>query len=172
MAQKHNIEMEDSTPATIEKEVVKLYEETATGLLRYAMMFTEEKESAQDALQEAFLRFFVRRAEGVVIQNRKAWLYRVLRNLLLDRIKEARVRTHLNLEDVVEPADPKQNPEVTLQKAEHARMVLDKMSPRELECLRLRTEGFDYDEIAGLMDIRKGTVGALLARALGKIRET
>jgi len=41
----------------------------------------------------------------------------------------------------------------------------------ELECLRLRTEGLSYEEVGFAMEVRTGTVGALLARAPQKIRK-
>ena len=44
------------------------------------------------------------------------------------------------------------------------------LAPREFECLRLRTEGLDYNEIANAMSIRPGTVGALLHRVGQKMR--
>jgi DNA-directed RNA polymerase specialized sigma24 family protein len=40
-----------------------------------------------------------------------------------------------------------------------------------MECVRLRTEDLSYDEIAGVLGVRAGTVGALLTRAHDKIRK-
>ncbi len=54
---------------------------------------------AQDALQEVFLRFFIARSSGQDIQNGKSWLYRVLRNYLLDRVKEAAFKNRASLEE-------------------------------------------------------------------------
>ena len=45
------------------------------------------------------------------------------------------------------------------------------LSARELECVRLRTEDLSYQEIAAVLGLQAGTVGALLARAHGKIRK-
>jgi DNA-binding NarL/FixJ family response regulator len=41
-----------------------------------------------------------------------------------------------------------------------------------MDCLRLRTEGLSYDEIAAALDIQPGTVGALLNRARQKLEQT
>ena len=38
--------------------------------------------------------------------------------------------------------------------------------------MQLRLEGLGYEEIADVLQIRSGTVGALLARGLKKIRES
>ena len=53
---------------------------------------------------------------------------------------------------------------------EITRQALGGLSPRELECLRLRQDGLNYKEIAKVLGIDSGTVGALLARGLKKIR--
>jgi DNA-binding CsgD family transcriptional regulator len=45
------------------------------------------------------------------------------------------------------------------------------LSPREMECVRLRAEDLRYEEIAVVLGLTAGTVGALLARAHGKIRK-
>ena len=44
-------------------------------------------------------------------------------------------------------------------------------TPRELDCLRLRVEGFSYQEIAQVLGVRPGTVGALLPRVYSKLRD-
>jgi DNA-directed RNA polymerase specialized sigma24 family protein len=51
-----------------------------------------------------------------------------------------------------------------------ARDLARALAPRELECVRLRAEGLSYDEIAEVLDLRQGTVGATLARAHKKVR--
>ena len=63
------------------------YEEHAAGLLRYATILSKDRATAQDAVQETFLRFLVFRSHGQTVENEKAWLYRVLKNYLLDRMK-------------------------------------------------------------------------------------
>jgi RNA polymerase sigma-70 factor (ECF subfamily) len=161
----------DSPEDLVKEQVVRLYKENGGGLLRYASAFVEGKETAQDALQEVFLRFFVLRMGGLRIHNPRAWLYRVLRNYLLDRKKEFATRRRVNLDEVVELPDWRQDPETNHRQTEQVQRFLKKLTPRELECIQLRSDGFDYKEIAGILDIRLGTVGALLARALKKLRD-
>ncbi len=45
------------------------------------------------------------------------------------------------------------------------------LSQTERECIHLRLEGFAYDDIAYIMQVRTDTVRALLAGALRKIRK-
>jgi DNA-binding CsgD family transcriptional regulator len=62
------------------------------------------------------------------------------------------------------------DPEQMAQRSELARQVFAALTKRETACLQLRAEGRGYAEIARLMRIRPGTVGALLARSQTKIR--
>ncbi|HVN82431.1 MAG TPA: sigma-70 family RNA polymerase sigma factor [Terriglobia bacterium] len=156
----------------IEREVVGLYQENASRLLRYATTFVNGRELAQDALQEALMRYFVLRLAGLCIRNPRAWLYRVVRNFLLDRRKELGTRGRVNLDEIVELPDWRAHPDDLYHQNERTRSFLGQLSSRELECVRLRAEGFDYKEISAILNVRTGTVGALLARALKKLRKT
>jgi RNA polymerase sigma-70 factor (ECF subfamily) len=155
----------------LELEVAQVYGEYATGLLRYAVVTIRNHEAAQDAVQEAFLRYFISRSQGQRIQTPRAWLYRVLRNYILDSLKSSSVKREIGMEQVQQVVDARQNPEVSYHHRELARRVSALLAPRELECLRLRNEGFGYEEIASILCLRSGTVAALLSRGQKKIRK-
>ncbi len=156
-------------PNAIEQEIVHLYERNASGMLRYARSLSPRREWAEDAVQEAFLRFFIARSQGQQILCAKAWLYKVMRNYLWDRLKEAGERNHHSIEEIENSVDGQQDLEANYLHAEVMRRVAGLLAPRELECLHLRAEGFDYKDIANILGIKTGTVGATLARALKKI---
>lgn len=155
----------------IEQEIVRLYEEQASALSRYAASFAQNHDAARDAVQEVFLRYFVERRYGRHIENPRAWLYHVLRNYLLDRHRTVTQRevTSENLDRM--PASL-HSPERMMHRSEMARELASVLSEREFDCLRLRAEGLGYAEIAEVLRIRIGTVGALLARAQKKIRRS
>ena len=157
--------------AELESEVLEAYREYAPGLFRYAVLIVHNRESAQDAVQEIFLRYFIVRGQDRDIQNVKAWLFRVLRNHLLDSLKSASSKNEIAMEHAQHSVDVAQDPELTYHHTELARRIWRVLSPRELECLRLRNEGFCYEEIAQILTVRTGTVGALLTRAQKKIRK-
>jgi DNA-directed RNA polymerase specialized sigma24 family protein len=75
------------------------------------------------------------------------------------------------MDEVQQVADQRQDPEVSYHHRELARRVCTLLAPRELECLRLRNEGFGYEEIANILSLRSGTVAALLSRGQKKIRK-
>jgi RNA polymerase sigma factor (sigma-70 family) len=160
------------SPDQIESEVTELLSQHAAALSRYAAALTPDKAIVQDGIQEAFLRFFITRAQGQHIENPRAWLFRVLRNFLFDCSRKSHSMQVVSLEHAVGLADFRQDVEEGYQQSEVFRCALALLSPREKECLQLRLEGFGYGEIAQILQIRPGTVGALLERGLRKIRKT
>ena len=154
----------------MEQEMSALYTLHAAGLLRYACSMINDNGGAQDALQEIFLRYFVARSEGQQFVDPKAWLYRVLRNHMLDTLKSSSIKNEIAIDKIDDPLDGANDPERHYHRAEMARDLARVLAPRELECVRLRAEGLSYDEIAVVLDLRQGTVGATLARAHKKVR--
>jgi len=151
-------------------EVSDLYQRHSACLLKYAASMARNEEEAHDAVQEAYLRYFIQRRYGRQFDNPRAWLYQVLHNYLLDRLKAVAGRLEVASSDLEGIADQNQNPEKLLQCRELAGEIAAALTGRELHCLRLRAGGLCYEEIADAMDVRLGTVGALLTRVHQKLR--
>lgn len=157
--------------AGIEQEIVDLYQREAGCILRYAGALADNRETAQDALQEAFFRFFLCRSAGQQIRSPKGWLFRVAHNYVLDQ-KKAGSRNEVGMDSLLNVPCPANHPEASSRVSELLQGLLQiGLSPREIECVRLRTEDLRYEEIADVLGLQTGTVGALLARAHGKIRK-
>lgn len=157
--------------AGIEQEIADLYEKEAGGILRYASVLADNREMAHDALQEAFFRFFLCRSAGQQIRSPKGWLFRVVRNYILDQ-KRAGSRHEVGMESLRNVPCPARGVEADGRVSELLRGLPQiGLSPREMECVRLRMADLGYEEIAGVLGLRTGTVGALLARAHEKIRK-
>lgn len=154
----------------VEAEVVELLRQYAGSLARYAAAIGRNTAFVQDGIQETFLRFFAARISGQRIENPRAWLFRVLRNYLLDCNRKSGCMPEVALEEAVHVMDPRQDVELRYQKDDAFQHALAMLSPREQECFQLRLEGFGYEDIAQILKIRVGTVGALVARGLNKIR--
>jgi len=159
-----------SSSGCIDQEVIEHYGHHGPSLLRYAVAIIGDEGHAQDALQETFLRYFVARSEDRPITNPKAWLFRVLRNYILDTLRAPQRRNEVAIERAKNSPESAADPERQYHHAELARQASCLLAPRELDCVRLRVEGLNYDEIAEVLNMRQGTVGATLARAHKKIQ--
>lgn len=154
----------------LEQELSELYRQAGGPLFRYALLLTRDPSQAQDAVQETFLKYYVQRRRGETLEGR-AWLFRVLRNHVIDQQKSAGARRAVALEAAHDREDRTQSPHLAFECSEAMQLVLEVLSPREYQCLQLRAEGFSYKEIADILAIGAGTVGALLARGSEKIRK-
>lgn len=162
---------EQASPAvTIRNEVVDLYRMIAKGLLRYIVCIVKDLDIAQEVVQEAFLRYYECRLKKEPAPMSPGWIYTVARNLAIDQVRAARSGSHVDLTVAEQLPDHRHSPEQEFECLEAMSQVSAILAPRELECLQLRFEGFKYKEIAGILGIESGTVGAILARGLKKIR--
>ena len=159
-----------SLQTTLAREVADLHAAYAEALLRFGATFTQDAGACHDAVQEAFLRYFIERRYGRTISHPQAWLYRVVRNYLLDRMRSAASRQEVEVLDAHSVPARQCNPEVAVQGTEMVREITAALSRRELECLRLRATGLSYDEIGESMIISPGTVAAMLGRVHFKLR--
>ncbi len=154
--------------ATVEAELRQLHEEHAEAIYSFARMYAGDTEMAEEAMQEAYHRYLVARSNGSRILNPRAWLLRVIQNLVIDW-KKAQSREE-QLEDRVVSATP----EYLEENPEKYNLVLSKTSkilaPREQEVLELRLKGLRYIDVAETLGIGEGTVSTLLSRAFRKLR--
>jgi|YNPNPStandDraft_1061719.scaffolds.fasta_scaffold00172_21 RNA polymerase sigma-70 factor (ECF subfamily) len=152
------------------EEVVRCYQAEVDGLYRYASLLLGSAQAAEDVLQEVFLRLFVALRGGAEIRNSRAWLYRVTRNACLARRRQRRSQAEVEMPSDAGAHAVGDSPEADYQRRHLARQIARRLTPRELECVRLRAEGLSYAEIGEVLNIRCGTVGALLNRALARCR--
>lgn len=163
---------ENNNPARIEALVIEQYEQLAAQLFRYAYALSKQRDVAQEAVQEVFLRYYVALVKGESIVNDRAWLYRATRNYVLDYRKGYAARNCISLERTAdsELCDARQNPEKERLQSELLSYAVKLLSPKEYECLQLRAEGLNYREIAQILNVSAGTVGTMLMRGIMKIR--
>ena len=152
--------------------VLEAYKVHAGELSRLAVVMTRNKALAQDILQETFLRYFLTRMHGDVIANERDWLHNVMRNLIQDWKQSLKSEESVGLEEAESTEAQTREDEPGRRMLTWAMKAARMLAPREQECIRLRAQGLAYAEIASAMQISVGTVGALLNRAIQKIRQT
>src|SRR5689334_11547081 len=107
----------------------------------YARTIARHPEEARDAVQEAFLRYCMERRYGREIENPGAWLFQVARNHLLNVWNSASGTREVTYEALDALAGNRADPEALAGREQRARAIREQLTPRELECLRLRAEG-------------------------------
>ena len=146
-----------------------MFAECRDSLIRYLRYHLDDVEEAEDLAQESFLRFFETRSRNEQIEQPKAWLFRVARNLLVDRGRKkkpvlldhngwAKAESRLTV-----------SPASIDAKVYLSQLPWGDLSPMELECLRLRTEGLKLREVGEVLNLTISSVVSYLARAAKKL---
>ncbi|MDA3800086.1 MAG: RNA polymerase sigma factor [Kiritimatiellae bacterium] len=153
------------------RQIIRAYESC---LLRYAQRFVNDHNSAEDVVQDTFIKLF--RSWSSIkdrATNLKSWLYRVAHNQAVDLIrKEQNYRKAMENhgEDLLNKEDNSSDEARKQKKKELVLKQVDKLSPAEKEVLLLRLEEeLSYKEISEITNRAVGNVGKLLHRAVGKI---
>lgn len=143
------------------------------GLVLFAARLTGDLAAARDVVQDTFLRLCEQAPEDVP-ERLAPWLYRVCRNLAVDRIrKESRmsaVSTGVLDATLSASARPDQLAE-RRDTASRALQVLSQLPTKEQDVLRLRFQhGLSYREIAEVTGLSLSYVGVLVHTGLKSLR--
>ena len=155
-------------------QLVCKYQDRLYSALAHMLRAPEE---ARDVVQEAFVQAFVKLETFRGSSAFYTWLYRIAFNVSVSR--KRRQRTVLSLDrtrdisgeeplDVASPADRMERGERAVQ----VRAAMAVLSDEHRAILVLReVEGFDYEQIADVLDVAVGTVRSRLHRARAQLRE-
>ena len=155
---------------SVASETERLFDECRGSLIRYLRYHLDDRSEAEDIAQESFVRFFQARKRQEIIAQPKAWLFRVAHNLLIDLGRKHRPELLDEQEWTIHDrgADSGSRTEAHI---EVSRLPWGRLTPSELDCLRLRTEGLKYREIGEVLDLSISTVVSYISRALTKLRK-
>lgn len=150
-------------------DLQQLYREHYRSLVRFLYRRLGDQGRAEDLAQEAFVRAIEHRPD-----KPRAWLFAVAANLARDEGRKSSVRRHhltlIKAEAKSQPPEP--GPEVALERQEIVRRVraaLGMLGERDREALLLWEEGLTYEEIAGILDLSRGSIGTTLSRARSRL---
>ena len=156
-------------PRSATWETEELFAECRDSLLRYLRYHLDDADEAEDLAQESYIRFFEARQRDEPIQHPKAWLFRVARNLLVDRGRKKKPQLldqngWMNVERRLTVSPASIETKVYL-----SQLPWGDLSPMELECLRLRSEGLKLREVGEVLNLTISSVVSYLARAAKKL---
>jgi len=146
-----------------------------------ARWLLRDDHSAQDAVQEAYLRAF-RFFEHLRGEDARPWLLGIVRNTCYTLLQKRRqTGEHVEFDeerdtDLIEATVRREdNPErLLLSRLESARLdqAIERLAPRFREVIVLRElEELSYQEIAQMVEVPLGTVMSRLSRARALLRE-
>ena len=140
-----------------------------------------EPQSAEDATQEAFISAYksLNRFRG---GNFKAWLMRIVTNSCYDELRRRKRRPQSSLDEMTEDNEsfaflrsPGEGPEAYSQRVELLRTIEQCLQglpeDQRVTAVLCDVEGYNYNEIADILQVSLGTVKSRLSRARLKLRD-
>ncbi len=149
-------------------------------LRRYVRrLLGREAASADDVLQNAFIKAYMNLNDYDPLRPFSPWIYRIAHNEAVSHMRKIKSGPQplpqddadAILERIVDPDDP-----ASLHGRKHAtaqlRRALDRLDPKYRDILTLRyLEEQSYDEISDILQLPPGTVATLLRRGLQRLRQ-
>ena len=150
----------------------RLYKLYARAMLNTSYRITGNEEDAKDVLQEAFVSAFKNLTRYRGDATFGAWLKRIVVNKSINVLKKRRENFITREEDFdipVEDAETGYMPELSVEKVKRCMELLPDGYRSVLSLYLL--EGYDHEEIAGIMNITESTSKSQLNRAKSKLKE-
>jgi RNA polymerase sigma-70 factor (ECF subfamily) len=159
----------------LDEVVMQQYDSEQLPLRRYLIFAGVDEATAQEIVQETFLRLYRHLGANGDRSNLRAWIYRVARNLARNHQASAQSRLSAPMDGVSADLLPAQDdsPESQLLSRERERRVrraMERLSDAQRECLLLRAQGMRYREIAAVLNLSVSTVGENIQRGLDRLR--
>lgn len=145
----------------------ELYDSLYRELTGWCVAMTGSRVMAEDLVQEAFLRALINAEllEKLDAGKRRAWMYRTIKNLYIDRKRRAAFETTVE-----------QMPEEGAEETDYVRIedaqLLAVLTPQERILFTLRyLEGYHSAELGKIFGLPPGTVRSRLSGARHRLRQ-
>ncbi|MDF1661621.1 MAG: sigma-70 family RNA polymerase sigma factor [Planctomycetota bacterium] len=140
-------------------------------LIGYAMKITGDRESAQDAVQETFLKLLDQPRSKV--EDRLApWLFTVCRNRALDTLRKGKRMKSVEQQSILSAEPAPFHKTEQEEETHHVMTLVGHLPKNQQEVLRLKFQsGLSYREISEVLGLTVSNVGVLIHTALKTLRQ-
>jgi RNA polymerase sigma-70 factor, ECF subfamily len=159
------------------KEVERWFLELRVPVIQYLRRLGCQQSLAEDITHEAFLRLHHSLRIGLRVNDVRAWIFRVVRNLWIDSRREHQRfwTTSRDEEDRPDLAavDSSPHPEQQALDRERSRLMKEeilRLPKLQRECLHLRSQGLRYHEIAAALEISTTAAVDAVRQAVKRLR--
>ena len=150
----------DPDSTHLRREVERWFLELRDPVFRYLRTLGCRHSLAEEITQEAFLRLHRALRDGMLVNDVRAWVFRVARNLCIDSRRENQHYWTADAEGGermdLEHSDSSPDPEQQVLQRERIRLIerdVLRLPELQRECMHLKAQGLRYHEIAAALDI-------------------
>jgi len=156
-------------------ELIKILDPFKNKMFRYAFSIIGNRFEAEDIVQEAVIKIWKKKDKFAEISNKEAWAVTIVRNLAIDKLRARKKKQTSDIDEYFHISDKGPTPDKTLEQKEAVRKVaeiMDTLQDTQKEIITLRDiEGYTYQEIADIMELKVDQVKVYLFRARKILRD-
>lgn len=167
--------MKNATRMESQKQLfLDAYEQHAEAIYRHCFFRMYSRETAEDAMQETFIKTWNYLSHGGTIQNIRAFLYRVANNLIIDHTRKKKSISLDALLEEDESQEPMSKEHIQILRSSEMREALEKIAsfPEEERTLIVMRfiDDMGPSEIATATGMTPNNVSVKLNRIVEKIK--
>lgn len=144
-----------------------------------ALRMCQNREDAQDCLQEAMLRIYRAIGSFKGESSFSTWAYRITMNTCLDELRKKKNRQNTSLDNLLDSGwspshgenEPEKNAMAAETRREINRMIQDLPDDMRAAIVLRDIQGFSYEEISDILNTNVGTVKSRISRGREKLRD-
>jgi RNA polymerase sigma-70 factor (ECF subfamily) len=162
-----------------EKIFMESYEEFSDAIFRYVFFQTSSKEMALDLTQDTFIRTWQYLEKGEEVDNIRAFLYRVAKNLIIDYRRKKKsfsldqiLETGVDFTEETQIMQEKENEFEKERDLELLTRTIGKMDEKYREVIMMRyVEEMSIKEISDILGITENHVSVMIHRGVDKLKK-
>ncbi len=158
-----------------ERVFEQVFREHYRALCSYAIKFLNEKEGAEEIVQDIFFRLWEKRETLAITSSLKSYLFRSVHNRCLNQVKHIDIREQYKVENESRIKSEEDNFSEHFNQFELQQQIqkaIEALPEQRKKIFKLsRFSGLKYREIAEHMDLSEKTVEAQMGKALKTLRE-
>jgi RNA polymerase sigma factor (sigma-70 family) len=142
-------------------------------LFRLSKQILRDHEDAQDIVQEVFIKLWNRRETLDEYKSVEAFAVVMTRNMCLDKLKAKKypVENLENLKSDIGDSEPESGSDIS-DVVMRIHKIIGTLPEQQRTIIQMRDiEGYDHQEIAGIMEMNENAVRVSLSRARKRVRE-
>jgi len=143
-------------------------------LSAFAFRFLTDTDEAKDIVQEIYIKLWNMRDNLDKYSSIEALAMKMTRNLCLDKIKLKKtipINPLMHQKMIVDNKENELDQELSIA-ANRAKKIIEQLDEPQKSIIQLHdVQGYDYEEIAEIMDMNINTIRVALSRARKKVRE-
>ncbi len=163
---------------SLKNRFIGIYETESDAIFRYCFFRVSDRDTAIDLMQETFTKFWDSVSSGKDIDNDRAFIFKIARNLVIDLYRK---KKSFSLDSILEENEDKMfmsdldKTKEDIEISSEARFVMDKVSllpANDQQIIYLRfVEGLNPKDIGEILDVSSNVVSVRLIRAIERLRE-